>query len=53
MGKGPARHAETWWWNDDVSNSVSDTQKLWKDWKKVNTSTEAYLEEKKKARRTA
>ena len=51
MDKGPTRHTETWWRNDDVSNSVSETQKLWKDWIGGNTSKEAYLEVKKKARR--
>ena len=29
--KGPARHKEIWWWNDDVSNSVSEMRKLWKE----------------------
>ena len=48
---GPARCNETWWWNDNVSNSVSKNWKLWKDWKQRNTSKEKYLEAKNKARR--
>ena len=31
--KSPASHKETWRWND-VSNSVSEKQKLWKEWKR-------------------
>ena len=50
--KGPARHEETWWWKDGVSNSVSEKQKLWKEWEQGNTCMENYLEAKKKARRT-
>ena len=34
--KGPARHKEIWWWNDDVSNSVSEMRKLWKEQKQGN-----------------
>ena len=39
-----------WWCNDDVSNSVSEKQKLWKEWKQGNTSKEKYLDAKIKAR---
>ena len=37
---------------EDVSNSVSEKQKLWKEWKQENTSKEKHLEAKKKVRRT-
>ena len=50
--KGPARHKETWQWNDDVSKSVSKKQKLWEEWKQGKTIKEQYLEPKKKTRRT-
>ena len=33
---------------EDVSNSVSEKQKLWKEWKQENTSKEKHLEAKKK-----
>ena len=48
MTKGPARHRETWWWNDDISNRFSEKQKLRHEWKQGNTSKEKYLEAKKK-----
>ena len=38
--KDPSRHRETWWWNDDVSDSVSEKHKLLKEWKQGNTSKE-------------
>ena len=42
--KGPDRHKETWWWNDDVSNFVSEKRKLWKEWKQGTTSKGKSLE---------
>ena len=35
--KGLIRHRETWWWND-VSISVKENCKIWKEWKQGNTS---------------
>ena len=46
--KGPARHKETWGWNDNVGNSISKKCKLWKEWKEQNTDKEAHLHAKKK-----
>ena len=48
--KGPARHKETWQWND-VSNSVSETKKLCKEWKQRKACKEEYLKAQKKANR--
>ena len=42
--KGPARHRETWWRNDDVDNSFSEKFILWKKWKERNISKEKYLQ---------
>ena len=43
--KGPARHRETWWRNDDdVNNSFSEKFILWKEWKQGNISKERYLQ---------
>ena len=43
-----AKHEKTWRRNDDVSNSVSEKQRLWKEWKqKINK--ENYLKIKRKA----
>ena len=50
--KGTTTHNETWWWNDDVSNSVSENQKLWKELKQRNKTQEMYLEAKNKGQRT-
>ena len=50
--KGSAKHEETWWCKDGVSNSVSEKQKLWKEWEQGNTCMEKYLKAKKKAKRT-
>ena len=41
---------KTWWWNDDVSNTVSDKLKL-KEWRYGNTIKEKYIEVNKRARR--
>ena len=48
--KDPARYKETWWWSDDISNSVGEKRKLWKECKQGNASK--YLEAKIRARRT-
>ena len=42
--KGSARYRETWWWIDDVSNSVCDKWKLRKEWRQKNKSKKKYLE---------
>ena len=31
--KGPARHNQTWWWNDEVDQCIKDKRRLWKEWK--------------------
>lgn len=31
--KDVAKHEKTWRRNDDVSNSISEKQRLWKEWK--------------------
>ena len=49
--RGPVRHKQTWWWNDDVSNGVSEKRKLWEEWKQGNTNKEKYLEVQQKAKR--
>ena len=51
MDKVPARHKETWWRNDDVSNSVSKRWKLCKEWKQGSTSKEKYLEAKNRIKK--
>ena len=28
--KGPARHSQTWWWNDEVDQCTKEKRKLWR-----------------------
>ena len=30
MTKGPCRHKETWWWNEEVAEAVSEEDNVWK-----------------------
>ena len=36
MTKGPRRHKETWWWNEEVAEAVSDKKIKYEKWKKEN-----------------
>jgi len=36
MTKGPRRHKETWWWNEEVAEAVRDKKIKYGKWKKVN-----------------
>jgi len=45
MTKGPCRHKETWWWNEDVAEAVRDKKIMYGKWKKENTK-EARMEYK-------
>jgi len=46
MTKGPHRHKETWWWNEDVAEAVRENKIMCGKWKKENTK-EARMEYKK------
>ena len=37
MTKGPCRHKETWWWNEDVAKAVREKKIMHRKWKKENT----------------
>ena len=37
MTKGPRRHKETWWWNDEVAEAVREKKIKYGKWKKENT----------------
>ena len=37
MTKGPRRHEETWWWNEEVAEAVRDKKIKYGKWKKENT----------------
>jgi len=30
LSKGPCRHKETWWWNEEVAEAVRERRKVWK-----------------------
>ena len=49
--KGPPRHRVTWWWNEEVENSIKEKRKLWSDWKRGLVNKEMYLVAKRTARR--
>ena len=46
MTKGPPRHKETWWWNEEVAEAVRNMKIKYGKWKKENTE-EARMEYKK------
>ena len=46
MRKGPRRHEETWWWNEEVAEAVRDKKTEYGKWKKENME-EARMEYKK------
>ena len=41
---------ETWWWNEDVENAVSEKRRLWKAWRNGG-SKEEYLNAKRASKR--
>jgi len=45
LSKGPCRHKETWWWNEEVAEVVREKKKKYGNWKKEQ-STEAWKEYK-------
>jgi len=46
MTKGPRRHKETWWWNEEVAEAVREKKIKYGKWKKENMK-EARMEYKK------
>ncbi len=51
--KGPPRHRNSWWWNDEVGKVVDKKRKLYKVWKKSNKEEDrvSYCSAKCKAKR--
>ena len=37
MTKGPLRHKEMWWWNEEVAEAVRNKKIKYGKWKKENT----------------
>jgi len=40
MTKGPRRHKETWWWNEEVAGAVREKKIKYGKWKRENTKEE-------------
>jgi len=36
LSEGPCRHKETWWWNEEVVEAVSERKRKYGNWKKKN-----------------
>jgi len=34
LSKGPCRHEETWWWNEEVAETVRGKKKKYGNWEK-------------------
>uniref|UniRef100_UPI00358F5306 craniofacial development protein 2-like n=1 Tax=Myxine glutinosa TaxID=7769 RepID=UPI00358F5306 len=52
--KGPPRHSETWWWDDEVGKSIDVKRKKFKEWQKAKgTGAETAEHESYKAARKA
>ena len=51
LTKGPCRHKETWWWNEEVAEAVREKKKKYRNWRKEK-STEAWEEYKKSKQNT-
>ena len=50
--KGPPRHRESWWWNDEVGKAVDEKRKLYMVWKKSKKEEDRllYCSAKRKAK---
>jgi len=46
MSKGPCRHKETWWWNEEVAEAAREKKIKYRKWKSKN-SKEAWMQNKK------
>ncbi len=33
--KGPPRHSEAWWWDDEVGKKIDEKRKKFKEWQKA------------------
>jgi len=51
--KGPPRHSETWWWNDEVAKAIEEKRRCYKIWHRTITASDQnkYKKAKRNARR--
>ena len=48
LSKGPCRHKETWWWNEEVAEAVREMTKKYENWgkkEKIDRGMEGVQEE--------
>jgi len=52
--KGPPRHSETWWWNDEVAKAIEEKRRCYKIWHKTKTASDRnkYKESRRSAMRS-
>ena len=52
--KGPRRHSETWWWNDEVAKAIEEKRRSYKIWHKTKIASDRnkYKEARRIARRS-
>ena len=52
--KGPPRHSETWWWNDEVAKATEEKRGCYEIWHKTKTANDQnkYKEARRNARRS-
>jgi len=52
LSKGPCRHKETWCWNEEVAEAVSEKKKKYGKWKKrkINRGMEGVQKEQTKCK---
>jgi len=53
--RGPPRHSETWWWNDEVAKAIEKKRRCYKMWHKTKTASDRnkYKEARRNARSVA
>ena len=42
MTKGPPRHKETWWWNEEVAEAIRNEKIKYGKWKKENMKRQGW-----------
>jgi hypothetical protein len=52
--KGPTRHSESWWWNDEVEKAVEEKKRCYKIWHKSKADGDKvkYKEARRNAKKT-
>jgi hypothetical protein len=46
--RGPARHRETWWWNEEVAAAIAEKRRGYKEWYRTRSDTDRALYKKSK-----